>query len=380
MHLCAGLAMTPAPNREYWDSPGAKTVRIGPYTATHFGLWIVQIGLNGARLCAPLAARVGTMAAETPAAPARTNSRLAARLLAEMRMAALVRTTDSVRKLSGTRFVFDRGPFFLAILRASGGTIGRWPQPTSGNEDGGISINALSHSMRRPFETVRRHVNALIAAGLCVRSSGGVVVPSELRDDPDIAALLVQLHDLLVWGIIGFKGAGVPLPRTASGAEYRPDITLAASIDFALATFENVGGPFDSWLELAVVGAVMTGSARPVTFDPELAALYSEGDTVPPLSVRVAISAAQVSRALGIPYSTVRRQVLESIGTGLLVEHDGAVVVSDQFLGGQMAMETSITIASRAAALLGRLVAGGFPFDDPDQAYIGGPPSLVAFD
>jgi len=311
---------------------------------------------------------------------ARTNSRLAARLLAEMRMAALVRTTDAVRELSGTRFVFDRGPFFLAILRASGGTIGHWPQDGSTDDAGGISINALSHSMRRPFETVRRHVNALIASGLCARSAGGVVVPGQLRERPEIAALLVQLHDLLVWGIVGLKSASVPLPRTAVGAAYRPDITLAASIDAALAAFENIGHAFDNWLELAVVGAVMMASARPVTFDPELAALYSEGDTFPPVGVRVAISAAQVSRGLGIPYSTVRRQVLASIDAKLLVEQDGGVIVTDDFLGGQMAAEASVAIASRAAALLGRLVAGGFPFDDPEQAYIGGPPPLVAFD
>ena len=320
------------------------------------------------------------MNAGSPAAPARTNSRLAARLLAEMRMAALVDTTEAVRKLSGTRFVFDRGPFFLAILRASGGTIGHWPQREADGDEGGISINALSHSMRRPFETVRRHVNALIAAGLCARSQSGVVVPSRLRDDPDIAALLVRLHDLLVWGITEFKAAGVTLPRTASGISYRPDITLAASIDFALAAFENVGDAFENWLELAVAGAILTASARPVTLDPELSARYSEGDTVPPIGLRVPVSAAQVSRALGIPYSTVRRQVLASIASGLLVEHDGAVIVSDAFLGSQVAVGASIMIASRAAALLSRLVSGGFPFDDPEQAYIGGKPQLIAFD
>ncbi len=320
------------------------------------------------------------MNAGSPAAPVRTNNRLAARLIAEMRLAALVRTTDAVRELSGTRFVFDRGAFFLAILRASAGAITDWPGGRQGHDEGGISINALSHSMRRPFETVRRHVNALIAAGLCVRSASGVVVPSRLRDDPVVAGVLVQLHDLLVWGITGLKEFGVPLPRTAVGVPYRPEITLAASIDSALGAFENVGTTFENWLELAVVGAVMLASARPVTLDPELAARYSEADTVPPVGLRVPVSAAQVSRALGIPYSTVRRQVLAATASGLLAEHRGGVIVTDAFLGGQVAAEASASIASRAGALLGRLVSGGFPFDDPEQAYIGGPPRLVGFD
>lgn len=313
-------------------------------------------------------------------APARSQSRLAMRLLAEMRLTSLVRAIDVVRRITGGSFVFDRGILFLAILRASSGTLGNWPTPsTQPVDEGGISINALSHSMRRPFETVRRHVNALIASGLCDRTAHGVVAAPALRDNADVAALLIHLHDSLVWLTGEFRAFDVPLPRTAAGTPYRADMTLAAAIDLALAAFENVGVIFEDWLELAVVSSIVLASARPITSDPDLARLYSEADTVPPPERRRVITAAMVSRGLHIPYSTVRRQMLASIASGMLERRDDGVVVTQMLLG-DAAAAAGVTALSRTSASLGRLVAAGFPFDDPARAYIAGPPTLVAFD
>ena len=316
------------------------------------------------------------------ASPARTQSRLALRLLAEMRLTSLVRAIDAVRKIAGGSFVFDRGILFLAVLRASAGTLNNWPAANAAalSDDGGISINALAQSMRRPFETVRRHVNALIESGLCNRTSQGVVVAPAMRDNPDIAALLVHLHDSLVWLVAEFKSYGIPLPHVAPGSAYRSDITLSAAIDLSLAAFENVGVHFDDWLELAVMSAFLVASARPITLDPDLARRYSEPDTVPPPELRRTVSAAMVARGLNIPYSTVRRQTLTAIAAGLLEKRGEGVVVSDTLLGGSGAAAAGALALGRAAALLGRLVGGGFPFDDPARAYVGEPPTLVMFD
>lgn len=316
-------------------------------------------------------------------APARTQSRLAVRLLGEMRLTALIRSIDTVRRISGASFVFDRGVLFVAILRASAGIVGNWPPDLSNRQAadaGGISINALSHSMRRPFETVRRHVNALIAAGLCTRTDQGVVVAAVIGDDPEVRALLAHLHDSLVWLIEQFRFYGVPLPRSAAGADYRSDIVLASSIDFALAAFENVGVHFEDWLELAVVSAVAVASARTITLDPVLARTWAGPDAVPPADLRRAVTAAAIARGLNIPYSTVRRQTLATIGKGLLEKRGDGVIVAEALIGGETAAMAGAVALGRASALFGRLVAAGFPFDDPRSAYIAGPPALVAFD
>lgn len=321
------------------------------------------------------------MSAGPPAAPERTQARLAARLLVETQLTSLVRAIAIVRKLAGGSFVFDRGIFFLAILRASGDMLADWPDaPRDSANGGGISINALSQSLHRPFETVRRHVNALIDAGLCARTGSGVVVPTSLREDEDVAALLVHLHDSLVWLVDEFHAFDMPLPHTAAvGQPYRADIALAASIDLALGAFDNVGLFVSDWLELAIVGAVLVASVRRITLDSELARRYSETATFVPIERRDPVSAAAIARAMTIPYSTVRRQILVTVAAGKLIERGRGVVLSDDMLAGPGAAIMGATATIRTAALFGRLVPGGFPFHNPKSAYVAGPPALVDF-
>ena len=56
------------------------------------------------------------------------------------------------------------------------------------------------------------------------------------------------------------------------------------------------------------------------------------------------------------------------------------MIISDQLIGGPIAMAVGAAAVTRTAALLGRMVPGGFPFDDPASAYIVGPPPLIDFD
>lgn len=320
------------------------------------------------------------MNAGPPVTPERTQARLASRLLVETRLTSLVQTIAIVRRLAGGSFVFDRGIFFLAILRASGDMLADWPNaPRSNADSGGISINALSQSLHRPFETVRRHVNALIDAGLCARTTSGVVVPTSLREDGDVATLLAHLHNSMVWLVDEYYAYDMPLPHAAIGLPYRADITLAASIDLALGAFDNVGLLVSDWLELAIVGAVLVASVRRITLDGELARRYSEVATVVPIEHREPVSAASIARAMTIPYSTVRRQILATVAAGKLIERGRGVVLSDDMLSGPGAAIMGAAATTRTASLFGRLVPGGFPFDTPKNAYVAGPPALVDF-
>lgn len=47
-----------------------------------------------------------------------------------------------------------------------------------------VSVLAIAGSLGLPFETTRRHVNKLVAAGRCVRVKGGVIVPASVLDHP----------------------------------------------------------------------------------------------------------------------------------------------------------------------------------------------------
>jgi len=47
-----------------------------------------------------------------------------------------------------------------------------------------VSVLALAESLGLPFETTRRHVNKLIAAGACKRVKGGVIVLASAIEGP----------------------------------------------------------------------------------------------------------------------------------------------------------------------------------------------------
>jgi hypothetical protein len=51
-----------------------------------------------------------------------------------------------------------------------------------------VSVLALAGSLGLPFETTRRHVNKLVAAGRCRRVKGGVIVPASFLDNPPFLA------------------------------------------------------------------------------------------------------------------------------------------------------------------------------------------------
>lgn len=52
-----------------------------------------------------------------------------------------------------------------------------------------ISVLALSNSLGLPFETVRRHVNKLLADGYCRRVKGGVIIPQQVLESEFVKKL-----------------------------------------------------------------------------------------------------------------------------------------------------------------------------------------------
>lgn len=60
-----------------------------------------------------------------------------------------------------------------------------------------VSAMAVAASLRLPYETVRRHIARMVREGLCVRRSGGVVVPTAVLSSPlHEAMLLANLSNL----------------------------------------------------------------------------------------------------------------------------------------------------------------------------------------
>ena len=307
--------------------------------------------------------------------PHRPRNRIVTRLVMEMQIDGI---TTLAAALGGN---IDRAIIFFTLLRQAS-EIGRHATGTAqvrNDQCGGMSINALAASLARPFETVRRHVNALIGAGLCRRERQHVCVAAEATQGDAITTALRRLHDIMVRLAEDMAGFGLPLPPPRPRAVHDARATMAAAIDMLLTAIEFHGPQHADWLEVIIYGAVMTANTRPFTFDPVLANIYSESDTVPPEALRMPITATALARALHMPYSTVGRHIGHMIADGRLVRRDGGVMIATSWMQTPSQLGGARVMAERTGQIFSRLAASGFAFDTPGALYLDGRPALVDF-
>ncbi len=306
---------------------------------------------------------------------ARPRNRIATRLIMEMQV-------DGVATLMAAfGGNFDRAIVFFALLRESS-EIRRCATGTVSAECGrrpGVSVNALAASLARPFETIRRHVNALIEAGLCVRDGQQVRVAADAAARETIATVMRRLHDIMVRLAEDMTSFGLPMPAARSRDAHDAQATIAAAIDMLLTAVEFHGPQHPEWLEVITYGTVMVANARPYTYDPVLANIYSESDTVPPESLRMPIPTAALARVLHLPYSTIGRHIVRMVGDGRLVRRDGGVMIATDWMQTTSQIVGARIMAERTAQIFARLAASGFAFDALGTLYFDGRPALVDF-
>lgn len=116
---------------------------------------------------------------EAPVANVAEDVAVAVRLAGEF----FVRGVEIVARAHGGDLL--RGIIFTAIAVANGeaspaaGGRGRRP----------VSVMSIAHSISVPYETTRRYVNMLVAAGLCVRDGRrGVYIPDHALLTPEMVA------------------------------------------------------------------------------------------------------------------------------------------------------------------------------------------------
>lgn len=308
-------------------------------------------------------------------------SRLVGRIVAEAQLAAISSIVEAMEKHCGRSVTFDRAIVLTVIMRAAP----HWHCTAQGHLcpesslDQAISVNAIATSLSRPFETIRRHVNALVAGGICERTPRGIVMASDIAALPALYAAVRRLHDLMILLIDYARVHGVGLPSTRPTITYQPSATIAAMLELVLAAAEYLDPHYDDWLEMAIVNAVLAANARPITFNRMLAARYPAVDTVPPEHLRVPVAVADIARALHVPYSTAQRQVNRSIAKGQLKRVPGGVMVTAEQVEADAVTIAGPIATARAMRAFGRLVPGGFRFDNPASCYLDGPPPLLDF-
>ena len=72
-----------------------------------------------------------------------------------------------------------------------------------------ISVHALALELDIPYETTRRHINALIADGYCVRAETGIIVPGSVIARDQMATALRRNYENLRRLISDLREGGV---------------------------------------------------------------------------------------------------------------------------------------------------------------------------
>lgn len=238
-----------------------------------------------------------------------------------------------------------------------------------------ISMHALANSLSRPYETVRRHVHALIDDGICDRQPNGVISTRESLTSGPLPALIATSHDAFVRLVEDLGLLGVPLPKGRESAAYHPSVGIQASADLMLAVTDGNRSVHGDWAELVVYSTILCANVRDYAYDPVLANRHADHLTPPPDELRRPVRPSVVARAIGLSESSVRRRIAAMLADGRLEQRRGGVLVSEAWLNRPVSVETSTTSYVNARRLLERVAAAGFPMEAPAGAYLIGRPA-----
>jgi hypothetical protein len=257
---------------------------------------------------------------------------------------------------------FIRGVAWLALLQAGAGREAA---------ERGVSIRALSRSLSLPFETTRRKLGDLEAAGFCRRLESGQYIP--LAQNPgttaaEVARTCQAFHDVME----RLRRTGVdPAQFLAAPAIPSPDQAAARAATrqliegFVLRTLEAGVAPHGSIIDAILFAALVTANADRITNDPVLARRYAGADTPPPDELRRPVRPREIAERLHMPYELIRRRLLVFLGKGWCVRRDSGYLASIARMQEPALLGTALAISQRFAQLTQAIAQAGLDLNVP---------------
>jgi hypothetical protein len=296
--------------------------------------------------------------------------RMVTRFLAEMQTTIVL---AGLRAFDGD---LDRFVVFTLIARQSSSTpIDGMDVAADPPESRAISINSLAASLSRPFETVRHHVNALIAQEVVARTPSGVVALASGLQRPEMIEMSMTAHDAFVRLVEDLQRFDLPMPPQRNTSAYHPAVGVRAAADIMLAVADNNRGLHQEWINLVLYSTILCANTRSYTYDPVLARRYADQFAVPPDSLRRPLRVSALARTLRLPYATVQRRAEKLVADGRVEKVRGGLRVSEEWLN----LPTSVTVSTisyqNIRRILAAATAAGFPIASPEQAYLRGRPA-----
>lgn len=226
----------------------------------------------------------------------------------------------------------------LTRVAATRNAYGLLEAPAPDAERRPVSISAVANSLGLPFETTRRHVKRLEAAGVCVACARGVIVPAAfLRSDGYIETVLAG-HARLRAFYEAARNAGLvdPLPASAFPAGEAEPIRAAARLraDYVLRSAEALTRFTGDIVNGLIYLGLVDMAGRPT-------------------------ANAALARRLGMPEETVRRRVAALAGRGVCVRLPQGVLVSEAMLDAEPALGFFAANAANVQRLFAALAERG---------------------
>ncbi|MEG8037827.1 hypothetical protein QP166_00130 [Sphingomonas sp. LR60] len=278
----------------------------------------------------------------------------------------------SIRGLRYFSGNIDRFMVFCLLLRTS------LSQP---EHSGTISVHSAAMSLGRPFETVQRHICALLEDRVCERTRSGVTLSEAFWARHDNWQQLRYAHDCFVRLIAD----GVPHGLFSVGAvpattSTRLPLTdgICAAIDLYLALAEANRTLCSESLDLAIFSVVLHSNYQALQADRALGGFSGPAILLPRHGVRV----AQIARVLSTPDTTVRRRVAPlSVEGGPYRRTTGGLLVSPDYLRQRDQPSNSNSAKHGSIRLIvQRAVAAGLSLRDPVRSYSDGRPPTPRID
>jgi DNA-binding transcriptional regulator YhcF (GntR family) len=227
---------------------------------------------------------------------------------------------------------------------------GRYAQCASEGPEAGsprpVSVQSLARSLKTPAETMRRCAARLLALGWIERvPAKGVVICEAGRAGSELAGLMRDIRAEFWRMIADLKAIGfdfdlmdqasnalapdvaepsglAPEPRPRDIRAIDPAIDRAI-LDFGLRIVDESTSPFSNdYVMTCILAAIVSANASTIAYDPEATWTYASESESPPEATRRAVTLAEISQMLGIPYETTRRYVNTLLTRGICVRDE----------------------------------------------------------
>lgn len=196
-----------------------------------------------------------------------------------------------------------------------------------------VSVYSLSRMLEMPYETTRRHVMRLIAAGRLAKAPRGVIAPAAYMNSSPVRAASAELQVRLRRCLIGLEKLGVvrlgpsALDLLGGGDRSQSDpyvdearrkftrITVHFAVEGFKLLSQSAGGNLLGGLLFA---GIVQANVSQISANPALSRQYGGFDLPPPDELRRPVSIYSLAQSLRLPYETARRNILQLMEAGLV--------------------------------------------------------------